>query len=208
MRIAVVNEVSSCAKNPDIMAVLNQTNHEIINAGMSDPAQVPELTYLHTGLLSALLIRLELADLVIGGCGTGQGYVNSVLQYPGMTCALVTEPLDAWLAKRINNPNCISLALNKGYGWAGNVNLELIIRALLEPADAPGYPASRAESQTRSRGLLGEISNTSHYDMVTILENLDPEITGPIYENRVLKEHIHKAPDSELKAYIISHLKG
>ena len=100
MRIAVVSEISSCAKNRDVAAALAETGHEIINAGMTGPEDSPALTYLHTALLSALLLELELADLVVGGCGTGQGFLNAALQYPGVCCALVTEPLDAWLALR------------------------------------------------------------------------------------------------------------
>ncbi len=41
------------------------------------------------------------------------------MQYPGVSCGLIADPLDAWLFSMINAGNCISLALNKGYGWAG-----------------------------------------------------------------------------------------
>ncbi len=206
MRIAIVNEVSSCGKNQDILAAFTGKGHEIFNAGMCDPAQTPELTYLHTALISALLLQLKLADLVIGGCGTGQGYLNAVLQYPGITCALVQEPLDAWLARRINAPNCISLALNKGYGWASSINLEMIADVLLEPADVLGYPESRAESQARSRSRLGQISRETHHSMTEILARLDEEITRPVFANPALAARLEQAEDSELKRYLCSRM--
>lgn len=38
-------------------------------------------------------------------------------------CGLIQSPLDAWLFGQINGGNCISLALNFGYGWATDINL-------------------------------------------------------------------------------------
>ena len=209
MRIAVVNEISTCSKNAGVMAALRETGHEVFNVGMTDPSDKPELTYLQTGLISALLIHLKIADLVVGGCGTGQGYMNSVLQYPGMTCALINEPLDAWLARRINAPNCISLALNKGYGWAGDVNLKLITEALLAPTPTQekGYPSERAESQSQSRDRLGKISEVSHKSMVQILQELDEEITAPIYRFETFCKLVKGAPTSKLKEYLLKEIQ-
>jgi hypothetical protein len=45
MKIAVINEFSACAKNGDIVAALEAgvPGAQIMNAGMSDPAQQPQL---------------------------------------------------------------------------------------------------------------------------------------------------------------------
>ena len=48
------------------------------------------------------------------------------MQYPGVFCGHIMTPLDAWLFRQINGGNCISLALNQGYGWAADVNLKFI----------------------------------------------------------------------------------
>lgn len=209
MRIAVVNEISTCSRNAAVVAALKETGCEVFNAGMTAPSETPELTYLQTGLISALLVHLELADLVIGGCGTGQGYLNSVLQYPGMTCALVNEPLDAWLARRINAPNCISLALNKGFGWAGEVNLQLLAEALLAPlpVSEQGYPPERAASQSKSRERLGAVSKATHHSMLQILRALDEEIVAPVYQCDAFYGQLDRALDSELKEYLLSKRK-
>ncbi len=91
MRIAIVNETSAADKNADILAALAGRGHEILNVGMKKSGEQPELQYIHTGFLSALLLNLEIADLVVGGCGTGIGYMNSVMQYPGVVCGLINH---------------------------------------------------------------------------------------------------------------------
>jgi len=126
MKIAVINETSAGDKNKDIIAALDAFDHEIFNVGMRKTGGDPELAYIDTGLLGALLLNTKRVDFVIGGCGTGQGFLNSVMQYPGVFCGHILNPLDAWLFVQINGGNCISLALNQGYGWAGDVNLKFI----------------------------------------------------------------------------------
>jgi ribose 5-phosphate isomerase RpiB len=126
MRIAVINETSAADRNADILAALQGRGHEVINAGMRKNFEPPELQYIQTGLMTALLLNTGRVDLVVGGCGTGQGFMMSASQYPGVLCGHILTPLDAWLFAQINNGNCISLALNQGYGWAGDVNLRHI----------------------------------------------------------------------------------
>ncbi len=109
MKIAVINEISAADRNGDILKALEGRGHEVLNLGNRQSNDQPELLYIHTGLMSAVLIYLKVVDFVIGGCGTGQGYLNSVMQYPGVFCGHLLSPLDAWLFARINAGNCISL---------------------------------------------------------------------------------------------------
>lgn len=177
MRVAVLNEVSACGKNPDILSALSEfTEFTVVNAGMSRPDEEPSLTYIHTGLMAGLLLNAGACDLVVGGCGTGQGFLNSALQYPGVVCGLVESPLDAWLFSQINGGNCVSLALNKGYGWAGDVNLRLIFRELFRDTPGMGYPPARAAAQRESREALRRVSAATHRPMDEILAALDPAI--------------------------------
>jgi ribose 5-phosphate isomerase RpiB len=181
MRVAVVNEVSAANKNADIIKALEGFGCEMINAGMQNPDDQPELTYIHTGLISALLLNLDAADLVVGGCGTGQGFLNSVMQYPGVFCGLISDPLDAWLFSQINGGNCISLPLNKGYGWAGDINLKYIFEKLFTGEMGAGYPAHRKESQQESRNRLKQISAASHLKIEDILSLLDETIIKTVF---------------------------
>lgn len=180
MRICVVSEVSAADKNADILSALEASGQRhVINAGMTESGATPELTYLHTGLISALLLYLERVDFVVGGCGTGQGYLNAVMQYPGVFCGHILSPLDSWLFTQINGGNCVSLALNQGYGWAGDTNLRFIFERMFSVESGCGYPPHRRESQQQSRLLLERISSAVHLPFARIIDTLPDEVARP-----------------------------
>lgn len=199
MRIAVINEVSAAAKNADILKALEGRGFEVLNLGNTGQEGEFALQYIHTGLMSAFLLHLKAVDFVIGGCGTGLGYLNSVLQYPGVSCGHVLSPLDAWLFARINAGNCVSLALNQGYGWAGDVNLGMIFDALFTPETGAGFPAHRAEPQRNSRERLAEISTITHKSFKEILKALPLEVTKPALEYPAFKPVVLAAAQNELE---------
>jgi len=161
------------------MAALDERGHTIINAGMTACGAIPELSYIHTGLLSAILLNLQRVDFVVGGCGTGQGYLNSAMQYPGVFCGHILNSLDAWLFTQINGGNCISLALNQGYGWAGDVNLRFIFDRIFSVERGGGYPSHRAEPQKISRNTLENISELVHLPFAKIIEFLPDDVLLP-----------------------------
>ncbi len=179
MKIAVLNEISAADKNVDILKALDGRGHEVLNLGNTQSGDDPGLLYIHTGLMSALLLHLKAVDFVIGGCGTGIGFLNAVMQYPGVFCGHLLNPLDAFLFARINAGNCISLALNQGYGWAGDVNLRMLFDALFTPETGSGYPPQRAEPQRQGRELLARTSLATHRPMPEILALLPEEIIKP-----------------------------
>lgn len=176
MRIAIINEVSAQQKNGDILKALEGRGHEVLNLGMTENPNLPELTYIHTGLMTGILLNANAADFVVGGCGTGQGYLNAAVQYPGVFCGLISSPLDAWLFTQINGGNCISLQLNQGYGWAADENLRFIFDRIFSVERGCGYPENRRESQQASRGILEEISCTAHRPFFEMLDDLPREI--------------------------------
>ena len=181
MKIAVLNEVSACARNLDILAALEaHAQVEVHNLGMARPDEQPQLTYLQTGIMAGVLLGAGACDMVVGGCGTGQGFLNAALQFPGVCCGLIETPLDAWLFTQINGGNCVSLALNKGYGWAGDINLKYIVRELLADPPGRGYPPERAQSQRESREALAGIAHAAHRALPDILSALDRGLLSPI----------------------------
>ena len=179
MRIAVINETSAADRNADILAALEGRGHEIINAGMKKNGEKPELLYIHTGLLAAILLNLKRVDFVVGGCGTGQGFLNGVMQYPGVFCGHILNDLDAWLFTQINGGNCISLALNQGYGWAANVNLVFIFDRIFSVEKGGGYPAHRKVQQQEARTTLGVVSQLTHRSLAEIIRTLPEEVVMP-----------------------------
>lgn len=179
MRIAVISETSAGDRNPDIIRALEGRGHEIINAGMKKGGEDPQLSYIHTGFLAGLLLGTGRADFVVGGCGTGQGFLTSAMQYPDVFCGHILTSLDAWLFTLINGGNCISLALNQGYGWAADVNLSFIFDRIFSVESGGGYPEHRREPQRVSRELLKDISDVTHRDLADIIEHLPETVIQP-----------------------------
>ncbi len=177
MKIAVINEVSAASKNPDIIKALEETGQEVLNLGNSGPDEEPSLLYTHTGFMAAAALTTGAADFVVGGCGTGQGFLTSAMQYPGVICGHILNSLDAWLFAQINGGNCISLALNQGYGWAGDVNLRFVFERLFSVEFGSGYPEHRKEPQKASRLMLNRIGEASHKPFADIISALPAEIT-------------------------------
>jgi ribose 5-phosphate isomerase RpiB len=179
MKIAVINETSAADRNADILAALDGRGHEVINAGMTKNGEKPELSYLHTGLMSAILLTLNRVDFVVGGCGTGQGYLNAAMQYPGVFCGHIINSLDAWLFTQINGGNCISLMLNQGYGWAANENLRFIFDRVFSVERGGGYPPHRRDPQKDSRRKLEEVSLITHKPFTEIIRSLPNDVVKP-----------------------------
>jgi ribose 5-phosphate isomerase RpiB len=198
MNIAVVTEVSTVEKNKFIMDAVSGLGHSVSNLGMIGSEGETELTYIHTGFISALLINSGVVDFVIAGCGTGQGFMNSVLQYPRIFCGLIESPLDAWLFQKINGGNCISLALNKGFGWAGNVNLQFIFQHLFAAKPGEGYPESRRVSQGQSRDLLKSVSTATHCSMLDIIDKLPVDLVSTAIQFPGIMGVLRKTSDKSL----------
>lgn len=201
MRIAVINETSAADRNADIVAALAGRGHEIINAGMKKNGEKPELQYYHTGLLAALLLNLRKVDFVVGGCGTGQGFMMAVTMYPGVFCGHIMTDLDAWLFVQINNGNCISLKLNQGYGWAANINLKFIFDRLFDAPWGGGYPPHRSEPQQASRKMLDQISGVTHRPLSEIVRDLPGTVVQPVLDYPGVREilDIESITDEGLK---------
>jgi len=184
---------------------LEGRGHEVLNLGNTTAEDTLPLQYIHTGLMSALLLHLKAVDFVVGGCGTGLGYLNSVLQYPGVVCGHILSPLDAWLFSRINDGNCISLALNQGYGWAGEINLKMIFDEVFTSSRGTGFPAHRAEPQRISRQILAEISTATHKSFPEILKVLPPSVIKPALEFPVFKSVLDEFGTRDLELLNVIH---
>ena len=97
MKIGLCIESSTRAKAPALAAALENAGLDYISIGMTGADNESELNYVQTGFLSALVLNLGIVDFVVGGCSTGQGYLNAVLQFPGTSAGLVLDSVDAFL---------------------------------------------------------------------------------------------------------------
>lgn len=204
MRIAVITEGSTKFHNADVIKALDGMGHEVFNLGMKDVEGEPDLTYMETALLSSLSLNLGAVDFVIGGCGTGQGFMNAVLQYPGVACGLIMDPVEAWLFSQVNAGNCISLPLNKGYGrLAGDINVRYILEKLFNDTYGQGYPAARGEIQINARKKLAEFSRIAHLPMEEILVKMDQNVVKRALTFPGVMDVFRTAPESELKNIVL-----
>lgn len=208
MKIAVITEGSTKFNNKDIVKALDGMGHQVYNLGMKDIDGEPDLTYMETALLTALSLNMKAVDFVVGGCGTGQGFMNAVLQYPGTSCGLIMDPVESWLFSQVNAGNCISLQLNKGYGKiAGDINVRYILEKMFNETFGQGYPVARGEIQIAARKKLAELSLITHLSMEDILKKMDQTVVKNALTFPGLIDFFTGAPENELKDLVLKMAK-
>ncbi|MDR2758901.1 MAG: RpiB/LacA/LacB family sugar-phosphate isomerase [Spirochaetaceae bacterium] len=210
MKIAVIIEGSTKHRNGEVVKALEALGqgHEIYNLGMKNVEGEPDLTYMETGFMTALILNLKAVDFVVGGCGTGQGYINAVLQFPGTACGLLVDSVDSFLFSQVNAGNCISLSLNKGYGnLGGDLNLRYIFQNLFNDTYGQGYPPARKDIQMGARKRLAQLSLDAHKSMREIIACMDKQSVSRALSFPGVFDFIKTAPPSELKDYVLSLVK-
>ncbi len=179
MKIALVMEWSTCERNEIVSKTLEKVagdnGHQVVNYGQFDPEDHRQ-TYNQNAILIGTLLNSGAADLVVTGCGTGEGAMLAANSMPGVCCGLVADPSDAYLFTQVNAGNCISIPYAKGWGWGAEVNLEYIFEKLFVKEPGGGYPPHAAESEQRNAVLLGKLKAVSHTGMTDILSSEDPDI--------------------------------
>lgn len=104
------------------------------------------------------------------------------MRYPGVFCGHILTALDAWLFTQINGGNCISLALNQGYGWAADISLRFIFDRIFSVEQGCGYPPHRKEPQQAARQTLKQISSLVHRSFAEIIGTLPETVIMPALE--------------------------
>ena len=193
MKIALINENSQAAKNSLIETTLRSVaeplGHEVYNYGMYSAEDNEQLTYVQVGILSAILLNSGACDLVITGCGTGEGAMLACNSFPGVLCGHVVDPTDAYQFTQVNNGNAISLPFAKGWGWGCELNLQYVFEKLFVSEWGLGYPRERAIPEQRNKKILDEVKKVTHRDMLYILENLDRDLLLGAISGKHFKEY-------------------
>lgn len=203
MKVAVINEVSQRAKNKAVIDAVEKLGYEAVNFGMTPDGDEPELSYIHTGLMTGLVINSKVCDYVIGGCGTGQGFNNAALLFPNVVCGVIEDPLDAWLFRQINGGNVLSLSLAKGYGWAGEINVEWIIERFFGVENGGGFPKFRKDAQKAYRDEMSAVLAASKRPMEEILKDYPIEPLKVVAEFPGFLDKISVTPEGRKYAEII-----
>lgn len=211
MKIALINENSQAAKNSIICDTLKKVvepmGHEVFNYGMYSADDEAQLTYVQVGILTAILINSKAADLVITGCGTGEGAMLACNSFPNVLCGHVVDPTDAYQFTQVNNGNAIALPFAKGWGWGAELNLSYVFEKLFVEEWGQGYPRERAVPEQRNKKILDEVKKVTHNDMLTILKNLDQDLLKGAVSGEKFKEYFFaNCKDDAIADYIKSIL--
>lgn len=216
MKIALINEASESDKNQLLYDILSEVakkyGHTVRNYGMYsteplpdsqiDPTDKilkptlyrrsqdqPQLNSLHNALISGILINTKAADLIISGCGNGQGVMVALNSYPGVICGHVVDPVDGYMFGKVNNGNAVALQLDKQFGWGAEINLKLIFEQILSIKWGSGYPEFNVESEQWEQNTLRSIKKITHYDMVYILHHLDKDFIDVALSGKHFSEY-------------------
>ncbi len=211
MKIALINENSQAAKNSIIEATLKKVvepkGHEVFNYGMYTADDAAQLTYVQIGILAATLLNSGAADLVITGCGTGEGAMLACNAFPGVLCGHVEDPTDAYQFTQVNNGNAIALPFAKGWGWGAELNLEYIFEKLFVEEWGQGYPRERAVPEQRNKKILDEVKKVTHRDLLDILPELDQDLVKGAFAGEKFQElFFANAKCDKIKEYVKSIL--
>lgn len=223
MKIALLNEFSQASKNEIILGELKKVTepmgHEVYNCAMVVPKlaqdvpeayteENPRLTYLHLGIMAALLLNSGAADFVVTGCGTAQGALMSLNMYPGVVCGYCIEPTDAYLFLQINNGNALAIPFAKGFGWGAELNLNNIFTRAFGSPKGMGYPTENKASQNRNSSLLFEVKGQVAKPLIEALKSLDAQLVKECMIPRFLDCFYAGCKDAELKAFVDQVIAG
>ncbi len=210
MKIALMMEFSQAGKNPIVLeqlqSVAKEQGHEVFNVGMSGDED-HRLTYIHLGIISALLLSSKAVDFVVSGCGTGQGALMSLNAWPGTVCGYCIDPADAYLFAQINNGNALAIPFAKGFGWGAELNIRYMFEKAFTGAKGLGYPPERRESQNTNAGILNQVKAAAAKPLLEGLKALDQELVKQaVGGERFQSCFFDHCQDAELAAYVKSFL--
>jgi ribose 5-phosphate isomerase B len=208
MKIALMNEFSQAGKNPIIIKELDsvgsQLGHQVFNVGM-DGDDDHRLTYIHLGIMAALLLNAKAVDFVVAGCGTGQGALLALNSFPGVNCGYCIDPADAYLFAQINNGNALALPFAKGFGWGSELNLRYVFEKAFTGETGLGYPPERQASQVANAGILGGVKTATYKSLIDGLKAIDPELLKTaVAGERFQKCFFDNSQDEALASFVRS----
>lgn len=211
MKVALMMENSQAAKNPVILneltSVADSLGHAVFNVGMNSETDY-HLTYVHLGIMGAILLNSKAVDFVISGCGTGQGAMMSLNAHPGVFCGYCIDPSDAFLFNQVNNGNALALPFAKGFGWGAELNARYIFEKALTGERGAGYPVERKEPQVRNAGILADLKRAlAPESYVDSLKKMDVELVKTAVSGERFQQCLFDhGQDEEIKAYVKSLL--
>lgn len=125
MKIVMGNDHGAFEYKKEIMTMLEQLGHTVINVGCDGPESVDYPDYAYK--VAQKVVQKE-ADLGIVMCGTGIGISIACNKVKGIRCALCNDVTMARLTREHNDANVLSL----GQRTTGIETAKDIVRAFID----------------------------------------------------------------------------
>jgi len=142
MRIALAADHAGYVLKDELVAMLGEAGHEVIDLGTNGPESVD---YPQFGARLAEAIASGRADRGIAVCGSGIGISIAANRNPACRCARVDDPLSAQLAREHNDANAIAL----GARLIGSDMARACVAAFLDTDFAGGRHQRRVDQLTK-----------------------------------------------------------
>ena len=195
MRIGLVNGSRQSSKNNAVFNILkniaNKYNHEVINFGAYD--EKDNLTYVQSGIYTAILLNSGAVDFVVTGCSSGQGVMIVSNSFPNVICGHIENELDAYMFMQVNAGNAVSIPFLDEM----NSDFELIFENLFKEEKGNGYPKERKEIQETHRILIDNIKSKTYRDFMSIVTDIDKDLLSGIVRSEGFKYNFYRLSKNE-----------
>ncbi|MCP1109020.1 ribose 5-phosphate isomerase B [Lachnospiraceae bacterium PF1-21] len=104
MKIGMANDHAGTELKKEIIALLEERGHEVVNFGTDTKESVPYPKY---GEILGRAVAAGEVDAGVAICGTGVGISLAANKVKGIRAAVCSEPVTARLVKEHNNANII-----------------------------------------------------------------------------------------------------
>ncbi len=189
MRIGLINGSHQSNKNNyvynSLKNIAEKYGHEVINFGAYNEEN--ELTYVQTGIFTAILLNSKAVDFVVTGCSTGEGVMIVSNSFPGVICGHIENEYDAYLFMQINAGNAVSIPFLDEM----NLDFELIFDNLFKEESGHGYPKERKDIQEKNRNIINELKTKTYRDFNEIIKNIDRNLISGIVNSEGFKKYFY-----------------
>ncbi len=208
MKIALCMEATQSSRNTIVYETLkkvaDQYGHTSFNYGSYPSDESYQISYNQLALLNAILLNGKAVDFVVTGCGTGMGAMIASNAFPGVQCGFIVDPVDAKLVGEINYVNAVSTPFFKGFGWAGEINLEMMFEQLFMPKPAGKYIDPVTDQLCIGyKKELDYTKEVTHRPIMEIFKAYDRDSLKYTLSNKYFKDYFYpNCQNEELLSYI------
>lgn len=195
MRIGFVNGSRQSSKNNYVFNILkniaSKYNHEVINFGSYEEKE--NLSYVQSGIYTAILLNSKAVDFVITGCSSGQGVMIVSNSFPNVICGHIENELDAYMFMQVNAGNAVSIPFLDEI----NSDFELIFENLFKEEKGNGYPRERKQIQEKHRLQINDLKNKTYREFMSIVTDIDKDLLAGIVRSDGFKDNFYRLSKNE-----------